>query len=401
MTSIAPTKGPIKEKSILARYQVHRIRGFLPARDPLVALPAPFAAWEALVKQLPALLAAGRVRRAIDQLPLLDTAGLQGSDQHERAMLILAYLGHAYVFGEMPLSARLPAQVAVPWHAVARQVRRPPVLTYYSHILYNWRLFDPAAPITLENLMRLEHFAGGMDEDWFGMVHIAIEAQAGPGLHALVLAQDAAQAGDADEVIAQLQAVWASINAIMAVLPRMQERCEPQIYFDRVRTYLSGWQDNPALPDGVIYEGVQAYRGKPQFFRGGSGAQSAIIPALDNGLGLAFDDNPFGHYMRSLREYMPPQHHAFVDAMATRPSIRQFVLDHANHRPLVAAYNECVTMMAQFRYDHLRYAGAYIHAPSQRAGGHAAEVGTGGTPYMPFLKQHVEEVRAQVIAVRS
>ena len=395
--SIAAVTG----QTILARYHVHPERGFLPERDPLARLPKTFAAWEELVKQLPSLLAAGRVRQAINQLPLLDATRLASDDQHERAMLLLSYLGHAYVFGAVPLSDRLPAQVAVPWHYVATQVQRPPVLTYASHILYNWQRFATTEPITLENLARLEHFAGGMDEDWFGMIHIAIEAKAGPGLHALVLAQDAVQADDADQVTSQLVEVLRAIADIMTVLPRIGEKCEPQIYFDRVRTFLSGWQDNPALPNGLIYEGVEAYHDQPQFFRGGSGAQSAIIPALDNGLGLAFDDNPFGHYMRSLRDYMPPPHHAFVDAMATRPAIRLFVQDHATHRPLVAAYNDCIVSMAQFRHDHLRYAGAYIHAPSQRTGGHAAEVGTGGTPYMGYLKQHVNEVKEHLIEVKG
>ena len=37
---------------------------------------------------------------------------------------------------------------------------------------------------------------------------------------------------------------------------RMPEKCDPFIYYNRVRPYIFGWKNNPATPDGVIYEGV-------------------------------------------------------------------------------------------------------------------------------------------------
>ena len=33
----------------------------------------------------------------------------------------------------------------------------------------------------------------------------------------------------------------------------MPERCDPYIYFHRVRPYIHGWKDNPALGAGLIY----------------------------------------------------------------------------------------------------------------------------------------------------
>jgi indoleamine 2,3-dioxygenase len=386
------------DTTVMQRYGIHPVRGFLPAEDPLQRLPAEYAAWEELGEALPALLAAGRAREAVAALPLLDPRSLATEAEWERAMLLLSYFGHAYVFAAPPVSRHIPAPVAVPWHAVAEQVRRPPVLTYASYILRNWRRLDPAGPIALENLARPQHFLGGMDEDWFGMIHIAIEAQAGPGLYALLVAQDGVAAGDVALVTAQLGILAQSIVDMLAVLNRTPEKCDPYIYYNRVRPYLSGWQDNPALPDGMLYDGVAAYNGQPQFFRGGSGAQSAIIPAIDDALGLVFDDNPFGRYMRSLREYMPPPHRAFIELMRQRHAIRAFVKRRARSEPaLVAAYNHCLEVSVAFRQDHFKYAARYIHAQSQRDPANSTEIGTSGTPFMAFLRQHVSEVRQHLI----
>lgn len=41
----------------------------------------------------------------------------------------------------------------------------------------------------------------------------------------------------------------------------------------------SGWRNNPALPDGLVYEGL--WGNAPQQLYGETGAQSAIVPAFD------------------------------------------------------------------------------------------------------------------------
>ena len=40
-----------------------------------------------------------------------------------------------------------------------------------------------------------------------------------------------------------------------ATLGRMGEKCDPAIYYQRVRLPMSGWRNNPALPGGLVYEG--------------------------------------------------------------------------------------------------------------------------------------------------
>ena len=43
------------------------------------------------------------------------------------------------------------------------------------------------------------------------------------------------------------------------VFNRMPERCDPYMYFQRVRPWIHGWRDNPALPHGLVYEGETPY----------------------------------------------------------------------------------------------------------------------------------------------
>src|SRR5688500_15384641 len=89
-------------------------RGFLPAADPLGQLPPYFTPWEAVAQELPKLLISGQVRARIDTLPLLDAGVLRNDRQVRRAMTILSFLGHAYVWGDTNLVDRLPPVVAVP-----------------------------------------------------------------------------------------------------------------------------------------------------------------------------------------------------------------------------------------------------------------------------------------------
>jgi indoleamine 2,3-dioxygenase len=45
---------------------------------------------------------------------------------------------------------------------------------------------------------------------------------------------------------------------MQVTLARMPEKCDPYIYYQRVRLPMSGWRNNPDLPDGLLYEGEAA-----------------------------------------------------------------------------------------------------------------------------------------------
>jgi indoleamine 2,3-dioxygenase len=371
-------------------------RGFLPLQDPLIRLPTPFDAWEDVASDLPKYLASDHVRRTLEELPAFPIDLLGNERERERAMVLLSYLGHAYVWtGERP-AQMLPKVIAVPWHAVAESLGRPPVLSYSSYALHNFYRFDPDREVECGNIALIQNFYGGIDEEWFILIHVDIERRAAAGLAALHPCLDAAEGRDADLLEALLVQLQASQAAMYATLKRMPEHCDAYIYYHRVRPYIHGWKNHPDLPAGLIYEDVAAYGSRPQQFRGETGAQSAIVPSLDAVLGVGHKADELRTYLMEMRTYMPPAQRAFIESLEIRGSVRQFV-ERANHAKLTAAYNACVEQVEQFRSLHLEYAAQFIfrHAPTDAKNPHA--VGTGGTPFMQYLKKHRDETSEHVL----
>jgi indoleamine 2,3-dioxygenase len=367
-------------------------RGFLPAEDPLRRLPAAFDAWEEVAAELPKLLVAGQTRACVERMPMLDATPLADGPELNRAMLLLSFLGHAYVWEGPGAAPRLPAPIAVPWHAVAKRLGRPPVLSYASYALDNWRRLDPRGPIALGNIALLQNFLGGADEEWFITVHVDIEVKAAPALEAVMPAQRAAAAGAWRELQAQLAILERALAGMHATLARMPQWCDPGVYYLRVRPYIHGWKNHPALPEGLIYEGVAEYAGTAQRFRGETGAQSSIVPVLDALLGIAHHPDPLREYLMEMREYMPPAHRAFMQTVERGPALRDLVLQHGAQAPgLRELYDRCVEWIRRFRELHLQFAASYIHKQAQSSAENPTDVGTGGTPFMRYLKKHEDE----------
>jgi indoleamine 2,3-dioxygenase len=170
----------------------------------------------------------------------------------------------------------------------------------------------------------------------------------------------------------------------------MRELCDPYIYYRRVRPYIFGWKDRPALPDGLIYEGVEEFKGLPQRYRGGTGAQSSIVPSLDAVLGIRHADDPLRAYLLEMRDYMPVGHRRYIAALETGPSVRATVIEE-NEAILRSHYDRCVELLRAFRAKHLEYAASYIQRQSQVAATNPTEVGTGGKPFLQYLKKHRDE----------
>lgn len=365
-------------------------RGFLPLEDPLSRLPKPFDAWESVASNLPKLFASDHLRRILEELPPFPSDAISSGRERERAMLLLSYLGHAYVWGGARPARILPARLAVPWHCVAHAQGRPPVLSYSSYALHNFYRFDRKRDIECGNIGLIQNFLAGVDEEWFILIHVDIERQAAPALASLHACLDAAEARDAERLEPLLAKVEGAINNMFATLKRMPERCDPYIYYHRVRPYIHGWKNHPDLPDGLIYENVMEYDGQPQQFRGETGAQSAIIPSLDAMLGIGHAEDMLRTYLMEMRIYMPPEQRAFIKSLEARGSVRGFV--EAAGRPiLTSVYNACVSGVEAFRTLHLEYAASYIFRQAQTDDKNPHAVGTGGTPFMKYLKKHRDE----------
>ena len=368
-----------------AHYDVDPVRGFLPAEDPLTELPAEFAAWDQLGAELPYLLLTARLRRAVAKLETPDLSLLTSPAELERAMLILSAAGMAYIWGEEPAANHIPASLAVPWAAIAQRLGRPPIVTHSSIVLNNWRRINAEEVISADNLACIQHFLGGMDEQWFFTATAALEYVGAAALVPLVKAKQESQSEDLrglEESLEQILLVFKDVNA---ALLRIYERCDPYIFYYRIRPFLTGWDQN-----GVLFEGVSE---TPFKLHGGSAAQSSLIQAFDAGLGIEHLHVETAPFLSLMRDYMPPKHRGFLEALSGGDSVYDCVQRHKASSPkLELLFNACIDQLDEFRRAHMEIAVRYI---LKAAGKGEDGLGTGGTSFVPFLSESRKETKAK------
>jgi indoleamine 2,3-dioxygenase len=133
-------------------------------------------------------------------------------------------------------------------------------------------------------------------------------------------------------------------------------------------------------------------------------AQSAIIPSFDAFLGIEHEMDSMREYLVEMRRYMPAPHQAVVQRLeGLSPPVRELVRADA---ALAEAYDACVKALARFRARHLGYADRYIRQPAlsgkekggdECQGDEGADVGTGGTNFVVYLRKHHDETRRHML----
>ena len=377
---------------------------FLPNKPPLknyISSNRSLKTISKIASELPKLLLTNSVQSTISSLnknSLSINFLLKNKKNKEikLAMSHLSFISHAYIWGGRKPAKVLPQVLAKPWVKLANYLGRPPILSYASYCLDNWYKIDPNKSINLENIALINNFLGGVDEDWFVTIHVCIEDAASYAIdsaHKLSLLNDK---NSEKEFLKYLNNICKSLKKVNDIFSRMPEKCDPYVYYHRVRPYIFGTKDNPNLKQGLIYEGE--FNNKPQFFRGETGAQSSIIPFLDGALGIYHSNDNLRYYLNEMRDYMPPEHRKMIEDIEQRSVIKDYI---SKSKILMRKYNLCLEEIRKFRAMHLEYAGSYIHKQAQRnnsfgTGGSTIR-GTGGTPFMSYLKKHRDETQKQKI----
>ena len=384
----------------LKDYGMSRERGFLSHYEiDSIDLPEQFDPVLDAAGSLSALLTTGRVRYWLDMLPdpQIEAWATEAPEEEVRtAMVHYSFLVQAYVWGEPDPPAYLPANLARPMVAIADRLGQAPLLPYSSYVLDNWYRIDESGPIDLDNIAMFQNFYGGADENWFVLVHVALEAEAGVLLDDAAKLVTIAKQGDeaeATRLLLEMDQAWERIYGHFA---RMPERCDPYVYFHRVRPYIHGWANNPALNGGLVYEGIEKFGSVPQAFRGQTGSQSSIVPSMDALFQVGHSDDPLKSFLDELHHYRPVPHRRFIEDLAAQSTLRDFV-GGSDNQALKDAFNACLEQSARFRTRHLEYAASYINKQAGSIAGNDPDVGTGGTPFMKYLKKHRDENRAQTV----
>ena len=312
------------------------------------------------------------------------------------AMSHLSFIAHAYIWGGARPNSVLPEVISKPWVQISNYIGRPPILSYASYCLDNWYKIDKNEPISLDNVALINNFLGGVDEDWFVTIHVCIEDAATDAIIAADNLSRLNKNNKVSEFSSELRKIIQSLRRVNEIFSKMPDKCDPYIYYHRVRPYIFGTKDNPDLKKGLIYR--NQFDNKPQFFRGETGAQSSIIPFLDGALGIEHTNDNLRPYLNEMRDYMPPNHRKMIESVEKRSKAKIYI---NKSKKLVKEYNDCLEEIRRFRAQHLEYAASYIHKQSQiknpfGTGGSTIR-GTGGTPFMKYLKKHRDETGKQKV----
>ncbi|KAG2450683.1 hypothetical protein HYH02_004522 [Chlamydomonas schloesseri] len=184
---------------------------------------------------------------------------------------------------------------------------------------------------------------------------------------------------------------------------------------------MSGWRNNPDLPQGLIYEGVSD---QPVKLYGETGAQSSVLHAFDAALGVQHEQVWMRDYLDAMVAHMPPPHRAFLarlaaanandntssntggsaggsrsrrgprDGQPAAANVRSYVLaaGGAAGGELRDAYNEAIAEMEKFRSQHKAFAFNYIAKWAKRE-----TTGTGGSDFMPALAGYRDTTQAHLL----
>lgn len=405
-------------------FDVFSNSGFLPSTYPLERLPqAYYQPWEELTHNLPSLILTKRIRGLVDAMPVLSTEFLASKEEYRRAYQALGFLAHAYIWGTNQPTNRLPQLVAGPLIVVAEYLRLPPLATYAGLCLWNFKQILPSESkeFDLDNLTTINTFTGSIDESWFYLVSVYFEYKGSFSIKTGLEAVRHAQGGDVACLTTTLQNLAESIDHLGSVLMKMEEMCDPHVFFFRIRPYLAGWKgmaDVGLDKDGVFYGNET----KPRSYAGGSNAQSSLIQFLDVLLSVKHyttGERPAPHanspsntapensFMNEMRRYMPGRHTDFLQKVEESSTIREFVLQQDNAE-LTLSYDACLAMLKLFRDKHIQIVTRYVVLQSKKSSKMGSsgtlrsglaktkkagieEKGTGGTSLLPFLKQCRDE----------
>lgn len=362
-----------------------RVSGFLPEKDPLTAFPSDsdLAVLDEIGHDLPSLLYDGGFREYARTLKIPPWPAGQLQSESLRALRLfyvrVGFLASAYInqVGQPPAKL-LPANLARPLYQACQLLRRPPILSYDGYALYNWKRFREDGPIALGNIDTIQNFVHLYDEHWFILVHVEIEAIAARILDAIARVQIALASGDSSPVDSGLSQIADAIRDQINVLRRIPEHMDPALYYRTFRPYIRFFED-------VSYEGID--RGNagglapPHMnFRGETGAQSSIMPALVTFMKIPHRRSMLTDHLADMRNYMPAEHRGCIEAVEAMPNIRGIASRQA--------YNAVLDAMAEFRTIHYGWAQEYINRRTDDPRG------TGGTPYMQWLDQLIKETLA-------
>ena len=293
----------------------------------------------------------------------------------------------------------------------------PPVATYAATVIFNSK---PTEQERQPEDFEIEFtFTGTEDEKWFYAISAAIDARSSSIIKIVdsILALDNYE-NDNDENDWFAEKLENEIKTITRILQRMYERCRPEIFYNKIRMYLSGWlNDREIGPDGLTYQLTTKTTNnnadgneKTTFVQlklaGGSAAQNPTIQLLDVILGVKHGNDPdnltisefkycdFGdnvggcpsrnhhvNYLNAMRTYMPKEHRDYLNELGEKLKSNSYFNKKFKSTD---GYKKCLKALIEFRSEHIKMVAHYIICQTKTE---ERVQGTGGSNPVPFLKK--------------
>jgi len=288
----------------------------------------------------------------------------------------------------------IPKSIGHPWLESANILGIKPALTHGAVDLYNWSLKDNNQPFCLDNLKSNNLMTNSPSEEWFYLIMVAIEGECANSIRLMeeinFLLNNLDENGRVNKIriLNKLQELNVELQKGCKIINRMYERCDPHHFYNVLRIFLGGYSNKEIFPNGLS---VDTYQGIIKIdSKGGSAAQSTIVPLWDAFLGIEHVEHG-KEFLLEMREYMPKLHRDYLDEFS-KNCILKYYIKRNRDVDILEKYKECIDSVTLFRKRHLQIVHDYIVKMKNENNIHG-DKGTGGTPLRTFLSGLIGNVK--------
>ena len=293
-------------------------------------------------------------------------------------------LSHYYIWCGEPTDV-LPIILSWPWWHSSLKLGIKPVLTHAAVNLWNWKLKDEKEIFSLDNLETKYYMTNSKEvqktEAWFYLIMSAIEGECGKIIFYMDNIYSELESGipDEDIVFNNLKKIDSILGNQILLINRIYEKCKPELFYYKLRNYLNG---SSKLKNGLILDGIDT---EPIFFKGGSAAQSSIVPCENIFFNVQHPQKNIQEFLEEMRGYMPEKHRNLLIYFIKRPKLEEY-LDYFKNPDISILYKICINKLMKFRFCHMNIVKKYVFDQQ----GNMKGTGTGGTPLNSFLQTIIQ-----------
>ncbi|KAL7667934.1 hypothetical protein ACOME3_008658 [Neoechinorhynchus agilis] len=326
-------------KPSLHEFQISPETGFM-IQHCQVELSDKYAAWKMAISDLSKHVENGTVSTMVEKLPLIVPGNIDDelnfSQIHQfKALSLLLHISTAFAL-EKSIEKGENHPIKVPTSLAS------PILKL-THP-------DDHDVLSAQNMDLVYKLDISEDYRWFFVVAMEVEVKAALAIRSIyeyVSNKD----DNLDEV---LRRIALSLERMKNTLLKMDEKCDPNIYYNNLRDFL-------AFPKRGIILG-EDYNSEPIKLCGASAAQSSAVPLLDTFLQIQHDPS-VAAFLNTMKSYMLPMHVEFIDYVRSHSDLRGH-LKKKNDPYTTVLYNRCIDQLIEFRTNHWKLVVNFVVKPS-------------------------------------